>query len=224
MPHISHRGSTKPRVLRGISITFVAISFLIFSIFVLTAPTEAFLRNLTLTADPFLLPAELVARPDLRREEVRTESGSSSDIDFLKPSTNDTSSFEPPPPAPAATVSFDFDGDSKADIGRWHGSNTEFKVRNSSGGLYSTATIGSASSRPAPFDFDGDGMTDAVVFNAGTWNIKQSSNGAAAAIRVLGRRVTFRFRAIGSAVRRRMRRFTGLRREAGIFATRLAER
>lgn len=34
-------------------------------------------------------------------------------------------------PPPTGTVQFDFDGDGKADIGRWQGSNTEFKVRNS---------------------------------------------------------------------------------------------
>lgn len=32
--------------------------------------------------------------------------------------------FEPPPPPPAGTVTFDFDGDGKADVGRWHPTNT----------------------------------------------------------------------------------------------------
>ena len=83
----------------------------------------------------------------------------------------------PPPAPPAGSTTFDFDGDGKADIGRWHSANTEFKVKNSGSNNYTSTTIGSSSSIPAPVDFDGDGKTDAAVFNAGTWNIKQSSNG-----------------------------------------------
>jgi hypothetical protein len=95
--------------------------------------------------------------------------------------------LEPPPaPPPAGTDTFDFDGDGKADIGRWHGANTEFKVKNSNGGSYTTTTIGSASAKPAPADYDGDNKTDAAVFNAGTWNIKQSSNGSAVTITGFG--------------------------------------
>jgi hypothetical protein len=80
-------------------------------------------------------------------------------------------------PPPTGTVLFDFDGDAKADIGRWHASNTEFRVRNSGSATYSTHSIGSSSAVPAPGDFDGDGKTDAAVFNAGAWTIKKSSNG-----------------------------------------------
>lgn len=83
-----------------------------------------------------------------------------------------------PAPPPSGTVLFDFDEDGKSDIGRWQGSNTEFKVRNSSNGSYTTATIGSTSSTAAPGDFDGDGKTDAAVFAAGAWTIKKSSDGA----------------------------------------------
>jgi hypothetical protein len=90
---------------------------------------------------------------------------------------NPNSAIAAPPP-PSGTVLFDFDGDGKADIGRWHSANTEFKVRNSGDESYSTYTIGSSSAVPAPGDFDGDGKTDAAVFNAGSWTIKKSSNGS----------------------------------------------
>jgi YD repeat-containing protein len=77
---------------------------------------------------------------------------------------------------PSSSVRYDFDHDGKADIARWHASNTEWKVKNSSTGNYTTTTIGSGSSIIAPGDFDGDGYTDPAVFNAGTWTIKKSSN------------------------------------------------
>ena len=80
--------------------------------------------------------------------------------------------------AAAGNMRYDFDGDGKADIGRWRTANREFKVRNSGTGTYTTTIIGSSSSKAAPGDFDGDGKTDPGVFNAGTWNIKKSSNGA----------------------------------------------
>jgi hypothetical protein len=97
----------------------------------------------------------------------------------MKPLARSSAARPAAPPAPVpATVLFDFDEDGKADIGRWQGSNTEFKVRNSSDGGYTTATIGSSSAIAAPGDFDGDGKTDAAVFNAGSWTIKKSSNGS----------------------------------------------
>ena len=71
-------------------------------------------------------------------------------------------------------VDFDFDDDGKADIARWHASNMEWKIRNSSNGNYQTVTIGSVSSVIAPGDFDGDGVCDVAMFNAGTWTIKKS--------------------------------------------------
>jgi hypothetical protein len=62
----------------------------------------------------------------------------------MKPLARSSAARPAAPPAPVpATVLFDFDEDGKADIGRWQGSNTEFKVRNSSDGGYTTATIGS---------------------------------------------------------------------------------
>lgn len=77
---------------------------------------------------------------------------------------------------PAGSVRFDFDGDGKADIARWHASNTEWKIKKSSNGSYQTETIGSSSSIPAPGDFDGDGKTDVALFNSGTWTIKRTSD------------------------------------------------
>ena len=84
---------------------------------------------------------------------------------------------QPAPPPPAGSVSFDFDGDGKADIAKWRSANSEFKIQNSNGGLFSTYTLGSAGSKSAPGDYDGDGKTDAAVFNAGTWTIRKSSTG-----------------------------------------------
>ncbi len=83
----------------------------------------------------------------------------------------------PPPPQPAASVDFDFDGDGKADVGRRHPSNSEWKIKNSNGGSYTTTTLGSSSATIAPGDFDGDDKTDMAVFSAGTWTIRKSSNG-----------------------------------------------
>ena len=100
---------------------------------------------------------------------------------FVAPSTRSNSKSEPMPqpmPTPSGAVPFDFDYDGKADIGRWQGSTTEFKVKHSNGGSYSTASIGSSTSKAAPGDFDGDHKTDAAVFTAGTWTIKKSSNGS----------------------------------------------
>ncbi len=94
-----------------------------------------------------------------------------------------------PPPQPSSVVDFDFDNDGKADIGRWHSANAELKVKNSNGGSYSDFTVGCAPpttgcSQPkvAPGDFNGDGKTDAAVFNAGTWTYKTSVGATAQTI------------------------------------------
>ncbi len=81
------------------------------------------------------------------------------------------------PPPPAGSVRFDFDGDLKADIGRWHATTTEFKVKNSGNGTFTTTIpIGTTTGKSCPADFDADGKTDPAVFSAGTWKIKKSSN------------------------------------------------
>jgi YD repeat-containing protein len=89
-----------------------------------------------------------------------------------------SSEAPPPPPTPSAPVDFDFDGDGKTDVGRWHGSTTEMKIKNSGGDTYSTFTVGSAGAKPAPGDFDGDGKTDAAVFLNGVWKYKTSTGGS----------------------------------------------
>jgi hypothetical protein len=83
---------------------------------------------------------------------------------------------------PRANVQFDFDGDGKADIGRFHRANAEWKVRLSSNGAYGAAIVGSSSSVIAPGDFDGDGTTDAAVFNNGTWTVRKSSTGSSSTV------------------------------------------
>ncbi|MDM7924072.1 MAG: FG-GAP-like repeat-containing protein [Pyrinomonadaceae bacterium] len=80
------------------------------------------------------------------------------------------------PPSPAA-VDFDFDGDGKADIGRWNSNSTDFRIKNSGGGSTTAYSIGTSGAIASPGDFDGDGMTDAAVFAAGTWTIRNSSSG-----------------------------------------------
>ncbi len=88
------------------------------------------------------------------------------------------------PPQPSSVVDFDFDNDGKTDIGRWHSTNTEFKVKNSNGGSYSTLhdRSGSSSAILAPGDFNGDGKTDAATFSAGTWTYKTSPTATAQTI------------------------------------------
>jgi YD repeat-containing protein len=84
-------------------------------------------------------------------------------------------SLAPPFSVPAAVVDFDFDGDGKADYGRWHSANFQYKVTKSGSSGYDTFTIGNSSSgRVAPGDFDGDGKTDAGIFSAGIWKYKTS--------------------------------------------------
>ena len=100
---------------------------------------------------------------------------------FIPPSASTASeaAANPAPnvllPQPAANVDFDFDNDGKADVARWKSSITEWKVKNSSNGTFTTHTIGSSSSVIAPGDFDNDGKTDAAVFTNGVWTIKKSS-------------------------------------------------
>jgi YD repeat-containing protein len=134
-----------------------------------------------LTALMAMLPSNempegiVVPNPPTLSQRVYSTFGSV--LAFVAPSAKAAKPLAPPPPTSNA-VEFDFDGDGKADVGRWHATNTEFKVKHSSTGSYPTpTTIGASASKPAPGDFDGDGKFDAAVFNAGTWNIKNSSNG-----------------------------------------------
>ena len=85
-------------------------------------------------------------------------------------------------PQPAGNIKFDFDGDHKADLSRWRGSAADWQIKQSSDGNTTNLSIGAFSSIIAPGDFDGDGKTDRVVFNAGTWTIKKSSDNSAQTI------------------------------------------
>jgi len=89
-------------------------------------------------------------------------------LSFFVPASKSEASAEEAAPLPTTTadVDFDFDGDGKADLGRWQASTTEFKIKNSNGGSFSTHTIGTSTSKIVPGDFDGDGKTDAAVFAA----------------------------------------------------------
>lgn len=85
---------------------------------------------------------------------------------------------EPPPLSPAASVDFDFDNDGKADFSRARvvtnsgSSANEFRVRKSTDSSFVEYSLGNGTGRIAPGDFNGDGRTDATVFNAGTWTYK----------------------------------------------------
>ncbi|MEP6848877.1 MAG: VCBS repeat-containing protein, partial [Acidobacteriota bacterium] len=83
----------------------------------------------------------------------------------------------PAPPTPSVgPVNFDFDNDGKADFGRWHAVTNEFKVIGSTSGTL-TYSVGGSSYIAAPGDYDGDGKTDAAVFNGTTWKYKTSTGG-----------------------------------------------
>jgi len=88
--------------------------------------------------------------------------------------------------SPAGTVDFDFDGDGKADVGRWNAAAHEYKIRGSNGGTLAYYSVGDSTSILAPADFDGDGITDAAVFKAGTWTIRNSSTGLPSTISSFG--------------------------------------
>jgi YD repeat-containing protein len=124
-----------------------------------------------------------VAKPVSPAFSFLTSVGSSvaSVFGFFIPSSASATTTNSAPnallPQPSANVDFDFDNDGKADIARWKSSATEWKVKNSSNGSFTTTTIGSTSSDIAPGDFDNDGKTDAAVFTAGVWTIKKSSTG-----------------------------------------------
>jgi hypothetical protein len=78
---------------------------------------------------------------------------------------------------PSGSVDFDFDGDGKADLARWHPGTSEWKVKNSYAGTFTTHIIGNNTSIIAPGRFDNDSKTDVAVFNSGTWTIKKSTDG-----------------------------------------------
>ncbi|MFN0277498.1 MAG: hypothetical protein ACKVRN_02735 [Pyrinomonadaceae bacterium] len=56
----------------------------------------------------------------------------------------------------ATNIKYDFDGDGRADIGRWHPTNSTFEIKQSSDGANVVTSIGNSSSVPAPGDFDGN--------------------------------------------------------------------
>jgi hypothetical protein len=128
------------------------------------------------------IPAEFaIARPPAFTSRIL--SGMLSMFGFAAPGPSMKTA--PPPPAPTAIgpVRFDFNIDGKADVGRWHSANYEMKVAYSGSSSTATYTVGSSSSaKAAPGDFNGDGSTDAAVFNAGTWTYKTSPTANAVTI------------------------------------------
>lgn len=109
------------------------------------------------------------------REELPVKTTQRDQTPTEEPESQETESQETSfPPQPSGTVDFDFDGDGKADIGRWHPSTREFKVKNSGNASTTIVTFSSASAtaKPAPADYDGNGNTDIALFDAGTWFIR----------------------------------------------------
>ncbi|MEP7149084.1 MAG: VCBS repeat-containing protein [Acidobacteriota bacterium] len=115
---------------------------------------------------------------------TRFESAYNSVSSVLAVANPSANAAPPAPSQPASVVDFDFDNDGKTDIGRWHSTNAEFKVKNSNGGSDSVFTIGSGPSTAiiAPGDFNGDGKTDAATFSAGTWTYKTNPTATAQTI------------------------------------------
>ncbi len=107
-------------------------------------------------------------------------------LGFLASKKNILKSEQAMPVTAGGSVEFDFDNDGKADVGRWRTSNTQFEIKNSGGGANSTWTLGASTGRSAPADYDGDGKTDAAVFDNGTWTIRKSSNGSTQTINSFG--------------------------------------
>ncbi len=110
-------------------------------------------------------------------ENARTSSPFSRDISAFGSSFSSIFTTKVSASQPSGSVEFDFDGDDKADISRWRGTATDWQIKQSSNGNTTNLTFGNVSSIIAPGDFDGDGITDRAIFDAGTWTIKKSSNG-----------------------------------------------
>ncbi|HVE58029.1 MAG TPA: VCBS repeat-containing protein, partial [Pyrinomonadaceae bacterium] len=70
----------------------------------------------------------------------------------------------------------DFDGDGRSDLSVFRPSNGVWYASRSSDGGFKAQAFGLATDKPAPGDYDGDGLTDNAVFRDGVWYVSNSSN------------------------------------------------
>jgi len=70
----------------------------------------------------------------------------------------------------------DFDGDGRTDLSVFRPSTGVWYASRSSDGGFKAQAFGLSTDKPAPGDYDGDGLTDNVIFRDGVWHISNSSN------------------------------------------------
>lgn len=189
--------SNRRGLLRGFTVLFVTTALLLPSLVI--APFRTAQANVAPAAispppvssppEPYLVSGsgfQISSLPTILSVGViswgeRIRVAATSILAFVAPSMkkNSATVVEPlSPPSPpalpplAVAATYDFDGDGKADIGRWHPTNAEFKIKNSGGssptnhctsGTYNTCLITPSSSLPVPGNYDGDNITDVAT-------------------------------------------------------------